>query len=198
MTEHSVYLVQGVEIPVEGSCGKALPGQNIAVLREDLSPCAPGEAGILASHRSCEGLMLGYHARPREEAEAYRGDWFLSGDLASRDAEGNYFFLGRRDEVLNSGGYRISPMEIEAALNGHPLVEESAAVGIREGSDKTSIKAYVVLKGGAGATQETAKQILAFAAERLAKYKVPKNIVFLRELPKTSNGKLRRGELPKS
>lgn len=193
MTEHSVYLVQGHDTsPVAGSCGRALPGQRIAILREDLSECGPDEPGILASHRSCEGLMLGYHRRPDEEAEGFRGEWFLSGDLASRDAAGNFFFLGRRDDVLTAGGYRISPMEVEAALNAHPAVEESAAVGLADAGGRTSIQAYVVLKAGAGATQETAQKILAFAETRLAKYKVPHSLVFLRELPKTSTGKLRR------
>lgn len=196
MTEHSVYLVQGHEAaPVPGSCGKALPGQRIAVLHEDLTECAPDEPGILASHRSCEGLMLGYHRRPDEEAECFRGEWFLSGDLATRDAEGNFFFLGRRDDVLTSGGYRISPMEVEAALNSHPGVEESAAVNAEVEAGKHIVQAYIVLKEGLLANQATAKDILAHAGTLLAKYKVPRNIVFLKSLPKTPNGKLQRRAL---
>ncbi|MFO1463149.1 MAG: AMP-binding protein [bacterium] len=198
MTEHSVYLVQGQDsAPISGSCGQALPGQRIAVLREDLSECKPGETGILASHRSCEGLMLGYHARPEEEAGAFRGEWFLSGDLATRDEAGNFFFLGRRDDVLTSGGYRVSPMEVEAALNAHPAVAESAAVNVELEPGKTLIEAFVVLHGGHAATQSLAQEILASAATRLAAYKVPRQVVFLRELPKTANGKLRRQALAK-
>ncbi|MCE9624809.1 MAG: acyl-CoA synthetase [Deltaproteobacteria bacterium] len=198
MTEHSVYLVQPFgETPVEESCGRPLLGQNIAVLREDLTECAPDEIGALASARSCEGLMLGYHRRPEEEAQAFRGDWFLSGDLASRDAGGNFHFLGRRDDVLTSGGYRISPMEIENALNLHPSVSESAAVNLEVEAGKNIVEAFVVLKTGVLATQATATEILDFAASRLAKYKLPRQIVFLRELPKTSNGKLKRNNLKK-
>ncbi|HCU24123.1 MAG TPA: hypothetical protein DF383_03820, partial [Deltaproteobacteria bacterium] len=199
MTEHSVYLVQNFgEAPVPGSCGKALPGQKIAILHEDLTECAPGEAGILATHRDCEGLMLGYHRRPEEEAEEFRGEWFLSGDLASRDAAGNFFFLGRRDEVLTSGGYRISPLEIEAALNRHPAVEESAAVNVELEAGKTIVQAYVVLQAGYPATQGMAQEILQSLETSLAAYKRPRSLVFLKSLPKTSNGKIQRGELKKN
>ncbi|HEX5032956.1 MAG TPA: acyl-CoA synthetase, partial [bacterium] len=108
MTEHSVYLVQALDqASPPGSCGRPLPEQKIAILKEDLSPCPPGESGILASHRSCPGLMLGYHGEAADKT--FQGEWFLSGDLAYRDENGHCFFLGRRDEVLNSGGYRVSP-----------------------------------------------------------------------------------------
>jgi len=199
MTEHSVYLVQEAgKPPLAESCGRPLPGQKIAILHEDLRECEPGETGILASHRNCEGLCLGYHQRPEESTQAFRDDWFLSGDLAKRDAEGNFFFLGRRDDVLTSGGYRISPMEIEAALNSHPAVEESAAVNVELEAGKSLVEAFVVLRSGHPATQDQAKEILGAAAERLAPYKIPRQIIFLRELPKTSNGKLRRQALRKS
>ncbi|HKY64458.1 MAG TPA: acyl-CoA synthetase [bacterium] len=194
MTEHSVYLVQALgQGSPPGSCGRPLPEQKIAILKEDLSPCPPGESGILASHRSCPGLMLGYHGEAA--GQTFQDDWFLSGDLAYRDEADHYFFLGRRDEVLNSGGYRVSPLEIEAALNEHPAVEESAAVSAEPEPGKSYVQAFVVLKAGPAATQETAGQILRSLESRLAQYKIPRQIVFLRELPKTSNGKLQRHRL---
>jgi acetyl-CoA synthetase len=199
MTEHSVYLVQRYGGPiVEGSCGKPLPGQGIAILREDLSEASIGESGILATHRSCEGLMLGYFNRPEEEAETFRGDWFLSGDLAYQDQEGNFFFIGRNDDVITSGGYRISPMEIEAVLNQNEMVEESAAIGIEISPGKTLVQACIVAKSGVPLTQETANLLLAYASTQLAKYKVPRQIIFLKKLPKTSNGKIQRRELVKN
>ena len=85
MTEHSVYLVQPFGKPIVPGSGVPLPGHRIAVLREDLSQASPGEVGILASHRSCPGLMLGYHNRLEEEKRVFRGEWFLSDDLAKRD-----------------------------------------------------------------------------------------------------------------
>src|SRR5262249_12572062 len=137
----------------------------------------------------------GYFHRPEAEAEACRGEWFLSGDLAARDAAGNYFFLGRQDDLLSSGGYRISPGEVEAALNLHPAVEESAGVNLQFEPGKHTLQALAGFNPGFAATQATAQEILAFAAGRLAKYKLPRQLVFLRELPKTSNGKLRRRAL---
>jgi acyl-coenzyme A synthetase/AMP-(fatty) acid ligase len=189
MTEHSVYLVQPYGKPVVPGAGLPLPGHRIAVLKEDLTEASPGEVGVLASHRSCPGLMLGYHNRPQEEKRVFRGEWFLSDDLARRDEDGNFFFLGRRDDVMTVGGYRISPMEIESALNRSPDVAESAAVGTQ------FIRAFVVLKKGIQPKDELRKKILAFAATQLASYKLPREIVFLKELPKTANGKIKRREL---
>ncbi len=196
MTEHSVYLVQRFGEPlVMGSCGKSLPGQSIALLREDLSEADVDEPGILASDRSSPGLMLGYHHRPEEEAEAFKGPRFLSGDVARRDAGGNFFYLGRKDDVITAGGYRISPLEVEIVLNQHHAVEESAVVGQTLEPGKTIVKAFVVLKEGISANQETSKNLQDFAAKNLAKYKVPRQIIFLRELPKTPSGKIKRTEL---
>jgi acyl-coenzyme A synthetase/AMP-(fatty) acid ligase len=193
MTEHSVYLVQPKERRVaEGSCGRALPGHRIAVLRDDLNQTRPGEIGVLASHRSCPGLMLGYYRRPGEQKRAFRGEWFLSGDLAYRDASGNFFFVGRRDDVITAGGYRISPMEVEAVLNRHPAVKESAAAGREIAPGKTVVRAYVVLKKGRRPTDRLKRDILGEVSRRLARYKAPREIVFVRGLPKTATGKLIR------
>lgn len=193
MTEHSVYLAQPKgRCVVEGSCGKALPGHRIAILSEDLRPAKRGEVGSLASHRSCPGLMLGYYRRPDEQKAVFQGDWFLSGDLAYRDAKGNYFYVGRRDDVITAGGYRISPMEVEAILNRHPAVLESAVVGIERGAGKTLVCGYVVLRKGWKVSQTLRSKIIAATRTQLASYKVPRDIVFVSSLPKTSNGKLIR------
>ena len=199
MTEHSVYLIQPWgEKKVPHSCGRALPGQRIAILREDLSEAAAGEAGILATHRSCEGLFLGYHSSSSAsspQGSGFEDKWFLSGDLAHRDAAGNFFFLGRRDDVINAGGYKISPFEIEAALNKHPAVAESAVVELHLEKGKSLVQAFVALKPGFLATRETSELILNFAKESLAAYKLPRELVFLRELPKSFNGKIQRNKL---
>lgn len=196
MTEHSIYLVQAQgDAVVPGSCGKFVPGQQSAILRGDLATCAPGETGILATHRSGSGLMLGYHQRPGEEAAAFRGDWFLTGDRAYADGDGNVFFAGREDDTINAGGFRISPLEIESALNAHEDVGESAAVGRELEPGKTIVQAFVALKPGCGATQAKSAELLDWARQRLAPYKMPREVIFLRELPKTANGKLQRKEL---
>lgn len=196
MTEHSVYLAQpkGRRV-VEGSCGRALPGHRIAVLRPDLMPARPGEIGILASHRSCPGLLLGYYRRPEEEKKSFRKGWFLSGDLAYRDAQGNFFYVGRNDDVITAGGYRISPMEVEVVLNSHPAVSESAVIGVEVASGKTIVCAHVVLKKINNASKGLKMEILEKTKALLASYKVPREILFVSQLPKTPNGKLQRAAL---
>jgi acyl-coenzyme A synthetase/AMP-(fatty) acid ligase len=193
MTEHSVYLVQpkGRRV-VEGSCGRVLPGHRIAILQEDLQPSKTSEIGILASHRSCPGLMLGYYRRTEEQKRVFRGEWFLSGDLAYRDASGNFFYIGRRDDVITAGGYRISPMEVEAVLNAHPAVREAAAIGREVGPGKTVVCSYAVLKKGRRPSEPLKEKIIGWAGQRLARYKTPREIIFVKELSKTTNGKMIR------
>ncbi|MBI4209835.1 MAG: acyl-CoA synthetase [Deltaproteobacteria bacterium] len=196
MTEHSVYLIQRYgEKPVAGSCGSTLPEHRVTILRENLTEAPPGEAGILASHRSCPGLMLGYHNRPEEEKRVLTEDWFLSDDTAKRDAEGNFYFLGRRDDVITAGGYRISPTEVEAVLNQSPDVAESAVIGAEVEKGKSIVKAFVVPATGADASDVIRDRILQFTSAKLARYKVPREIVFLESIPKTHNGKLKRAAL---
>jgi acyl-coenzyme A synthetase/AMP-(fatty) acid ligase len=203
MTEHSVYLVQPYHEPlVLGSCGRPVPGTRIAILRDDLTEAPAGETGILSSHRSCEGLMLGYHYKnppspPFDKGGlgGFHGDWFLSGDLASRDETGNFFFVGRRDDVITAGGYRISPLEIEAVLNQMEWVSESAAVGEELEPGKTIVSAFVVLREGTSPEKETAEKIKSLSAEKLAKYKIPRRILFVDSLPKTQSGKIKRNGL---
>jgi len=194
MSEHSVYLVQRAgEPPVEASCGQALPGQRISIVDEEGRELPAGTEGILASHRSCAGLMLGYHRRPEEEAACWKGDWFLSGDMAQRDEAGNFYFLGRRDDVITAGGHRISPLEIEAILNAIPGVRESAAIGQEIEAGRTAVSAFVVAEKKAPAELEA--RIQAELEKSLAAYKRPKSITFVESLPKTGNGKLQRKQL---
>src|SRR4030095_1669374 len=180
-----------------GSDAQKLADSKIEMLREDLSPAPPGETGNLASHRSSPGLMLVYYRRPEEEAKVFQGEWFVSGDLAYRDQEGNFFFVGRNDDVITAGGYRISPMEVEAVLNRHPLVLESAAVGWEKEPGKTLVISFVVLKTKDDDLEAVRTGLLSFAAERLARYKAPREIFFLEALPKTRNGKIQRGHVKK-
>ncbi len=196
MTEHSVYLAQAIGDPVrEGSCGKPLPGHRVAILREDLSEAAAGEVGVLASHRSCPGLMLGYHRASPEEEKAFHGEWFLSGDMAFCDTEGNFYYVGRRDDVITAGGYRISPLEVEHVLNHLPEVEESAVAGCDVSDGKTIIRAHVVLRSHLAGSDAMKALLIAEAGKNLAHYKVPREIVFVDRLPKTANGKLLRRQL---
>lgn len=196
MTEHSVYLIQrkGARI-VEGSCGCPVPGNRVEILHEDATPARPREIGILSSHRSCPGLMTGYYRRPREEQASYCKGWFLSGDLAYRDEKGNFFYVGRRDDVITAGGYRISPMEVEAVVGRHRAISECAARGWEVSPGKTTVAIFVVLKKGFRKGERLEADILRFAGRQLARYKAPRKVLFLDSIPKTANGKVRRSAL---
>jgi acetyl-CoA synthetase len=195
MSEISTYISTGPSVPYRpGTVGKPQAGRRVAILPAEAgeTPLPIGTEGLIAVHRSDPGLMLGYWNRPEEEAEVMRGEWFAGGDLGSIDADGYVTHLGRANELMNAGGYRVSPLEIEAALAGCPGVGEVACSEIRVRSDVSVIGAFVV-----GSTTEPvdADTVRAFAAERLAAYKVPREIVFVETLPRTPNGKIQRKAL---
>ena len=197
MSELSTFVSSGPTTPVRVGCpGRPQPGRLVAALPREggTEPVAVGEIGLLAAHRDEPGLMLRYWNRPEEERQSWRGDWFVSGDLVSFDSEGYLHLHGRADEVMNAGGYRVSPAEVEKRLAAHPGVLE-AAVAERPGRDAGTsiIKAYVVPRDGARLEEA---EILAYCAQHLASYKTPRAVAFLAALPRNANGKLARGKLP--
>lgn len=194
MTECSTYISSGPGVPVRsGSPGKPQPGRRVAILSEETGEVlTAGAVGLLAIHRSDPGLMLGYWRRPEEEAEVYRGEWFVGGDRASVDEDGYVWFHGRADDVIKSFGYRLSPIEIEAALASCPGVADVAVVGLPIEADKTLVTACVVREAGVE-VEEAA--LAAHATAHLAGYKQPHQYRFLQSLPRTANGKVRRSEL---
>ncbi len=197
MSEISTFVSSGPTTTVHpGSPGRPQPGRRLSVLPREggTTPLPPGETGLLAVHRDEPGLMLGYWNRPEEEKEALRGDWFVSGDLVEIDAEGYVWLHGRANEVMNAGGYRVSPAEVERCLMAFPGVAE-AAVAERPGRDvgTSVIKAYVVARDGASLDEA---EILAHCALHLAGYKRPRAVRTLAALPRNANGKLARGSLP--
>ncbi len=196
MTEISTYISSGPATPTRiGSPGRPQPGRRVAILPEegsDTEPLQAGEVGMLAVHRSDPGLMLGYWNRPEEEEVVFRGEWFLGGDRASQDADGYIWFQGRADDVIKSFGYRLSPVEIEAALESHPLVSEAAVVGHALDETKTLVSACIVATAAGVVDEEVLR---SYAAEHLAGYKQPHQYHFVDQLPRTRNGKLQRSAL---
>ena len=178
----------------DGSPGRAQPGRRVAVLPVEggTDPLPPGEQGLLAVHRSDPGLMLGYWNRKDEEAEVYRGEWFLGGDLAVIDEDGYIFHQGRANDVMKALGYRVSPLEVETALAQHPDIAEVACAEVTPREGVTVIGAFLVAKPGHSPDLEN---ILAFAKERLAQYKCPREVMIVEALPRTPNGKVKRSEL---
>jgi len=197
MSEISTFISSGPSTPVKAdSPGRPQPGRVVAALPQDggETPLPVGQTGLLAVHRNDPGMMLGYWNRPDEEREAFRGDWFVSGDLVEFDADGYMWRHGRADEVMNAGGFRVSPAEVEKCLLAFDHVAE-AAVAERPGRDaeSTIIKAYVVMRDGAPADEAA---VLAHCHAHLAAYKRPRAVVFLDALPRNANGKLNRSALP--
>jgi acyl-coenzyme A synthetase/AMP-(fatty) acid ligase len=195
MSEISTYISTGPSVPYRpGAVGKAQPGRRVAILPASggNEPLAPGREGLIAVHRSDPGLMLGYWKRPDEEADVFRGEWFVGGDLGSIDEDGYITHLGRANELMNAGGYRVSPLEIEAVLAGCPGVAEVACAEVGVRRDVSVIGAFIVRTSG---TAVDAAAVKAFAAERLATYKVPREIIFVDQIPRTANGKVQRKTL---
>ena len=198
MSEISTYISTGPDVPRKpGTVGKAQPGRRVAILPVDGSdaPLPPDTDGLIAVHCSDPGLMLGYWNRAAEQDEVLRGDWFAGGDLGRMDADGYIAHLGRNNEIIKALGYRVSPMEVEAVLATHPAVAEVACAEIAVRPDVHVVGAFVVLKPG---SPPDSAGILAFAHERLAAYKCPREIRFLDHLPRTANGKVRRASLAPS
>ena len=192
MSEISTYISSGPTIaPRPGSPGKPQPGRRVAILPVDggETPLSQGESGLIAVHRSDPGLMLGYWRNPTAETEVFRGDWFVGGDVAHLDADGYVWLHGRADDLMNAGGYRVSPLEVEAALHTAPDVADAAVAEREVRPDVRVICAYIVLAAGA-APDEAALKI--HCAAHLAPYKTPRKYVFVKSLPRTRNGKIAR------
>jgi len=197
MTECSYYLCETRSRPIRpGSAGFVQPGHDVRLLDpETLREVPDGSEGMLCVRRTDPDLMLRYWNQPDETAACFRDDWFLTGDYARRDADGYVWFLGRRDDLINTFGYRVSPYEVERVLKSHPEIADAAAVGETVGPEKTVVAAYVVARSPA----VTPESVLAYAREHLASYKAPRVVHLVDDLPRTRNGKvLRRALQPPS
>jgi acyl-coenzyme A synthetase/AMP-(fatty) acid ligase len=191
MSECSTFVSGSPARPApDGALGYPQPGRRVAVLDGDGAPLPRGETGTLAVHRSDPGLMLGYLGQPAETAARSRGDWFLTGDAAHMEADGAIVYHGRTDDMMNAGGYRVSPLEVEAALLEHPEVREAAAAEVRVKAEASVIAAFYV-----AGTDLDAAALSAHMGERLARYKCPRLFVRVSELPRGANGKLLRRRL---
>jgi acyl-coenzyme A synthetase/AMP-(fatty) acid ligase len=191
MSECSTFVSGSPARPApEGTLGYPQPGRRVAVVGQDGAPLPRGETGTLAVRRDDPGLMLGYLGQPEETAARHRGDWFLTGDAAHMGPDGAVVYHGRADDMMNAGGYRVSPVEVEAALLEHPEVREAAAAEVRVKAEASVIAAFYV----AGTDLDPAA-LSAHMGERLARYKCPRLFVRVPDLPRGANGKLLRRRL---
>ncbi len=189
----------GMEIK-PGSMGLPFPGHDVRVLDEDLLEVKDGEAGQIAVRVAPErppSLFLEYWKNPGETAAVFQGEYYLTGDLATRDADGYLWFVGRADDVIISAGYRIGPFEVESALLEHPAVVESAVVASPDADRGSIVKAFVRLAPDALKSDALVRELQEHVKRITAPYKYPREIEFMDELPKTVSGKIRRVELRK-
>ena len=197
MTECMVYCFNMVGAALkEGSCGRPGPGTCIELLDDDLVPVPAGQEGVLCVRLdSHPGMMKEYWRKPEQTAEVFRGPWYYTGDVLTRDEDGYFWFKGRNDDVIKASGYRISPFEVESCLVSHPAVLEAAAVESPDPIRGKVVKAFVVLRPGFESGPGLQNQIQEFAKTHMAGYKYPRKLEFVTALPKTVSGKIRRKEL---
>jgi acetyl-CoA synthetase len=173
-----------------GSMGRPLPGFRIALLDAAGREASEGEIAVALEPRPA-GLMAGYEDDAELTAEATRGGYYRTGDIASRDADGYLTYVGRADDVFKSSDYRISPFELESALIEHPAVAEAAVVPSADPIRGVVSKAFLSLRPGEAPSRALALDVLRFVRGRLAPYKRVRRLEFS-DLPKTISGKIRR------
>ena len=187
-----------------GSMGRPMPGITAGIVREGTDGKLeevddPEKDGELALRPDWPSVFRGYWNNKERYDACFRDGWYLSGDLARRDEDGYYWFVGRDDDVIKSSGYRIGPFEVESALIEHPAVAECAVVGAPDpgGVRGIVVKAFIVLAKGYEGTEELTKEIQNHVKTTTAPYKYPRIVEFVTELPKTISGKILRRELRK-
>jgi acetyl-CoA synthetase len=180
-----------------GSMGRPLPGieAGIALTQPDGSldvSDTPARVGELALKRGWPSMMRGYLHDEERYRKCFSGDWYLTGDLASIDEEGYFWFVGRADDVIKSSGHLIGPFEVESALMEHPAVAEAGVIGKPDPVAGEIVKAFIALKSGVEADELMRKELLGHARKRLGSAIAPKEIEFRANLPKTRSGKIMR------
>jgi acetyl-CoA synthetase len=178
-----------------GSMGRPTPGLGTTIVDGDGEEVDDGEIGEIAVPADNPGIFDGYYEKPDLDEKTFGGEYYRTGDLASRDEEGYFFFEGRADDIIISAGYRIGPFEVEDTLVSHEAVAEAAAVASPHEERGDVVKAYVVPAEGYEGSDDLAEAVQAFAKEETAPYKYPRRVEFVDDLPKTSSGKIRRVEL---
>mgnify|MGYP000852926487 FL=1 len=181
-----------------GSMGKPAPGYDIDIVRPDGSSCEADEIGeiILRLDKGHPfGMFGGYYKNPEKTAEVFRGGVYHTGDAASRDKDGYFWFSSRTDDLIKSSGFRISPFEVESVLLQHPAVFECAVTGVSDPKRGQAVKAFIVLNRGYTPSKQLEKELMFFAKKNAALYKAPRSLEFVQALPKTHNGKISRAAI---
>ncbi len=179
-----------------GSMGRPLPGVEAGIVRRlddgGVVVVGDGQEGELALRPGWPSMFRAYLDDPERYAKCFAGGWYLTGDLARRDGDGYFWFVGRADDVIKSSGHLIGPFEVESALLEHPAVAEAGVIGKPDPIAFEVVKAFVSLKPGFTPGDALARELIGFARKRLGAVVAPKEIAFLRTLPRTRSGKIMR------
>ena len=198
-TETVILVANFPPMPVKpGSMGKPSPGFTIGVVDDDGREVPAGTEGDIAVKLTPTrpvGMFKEYWRNPEATTNCLRGEWYITGDRAIKDAEGYFWFVGRADDVIISAGYRIGPFEVESALVEHPSVAEAAVIASPDQIRGDIVKAFVILAPGHQPSEQLAQDLQEHVKRVTAPYKYPREIEFTTELPKTISGKIRRVEL---
>jgi acetyl-CoA synthetase len=178
-----------------GSMGRAIPGHDVAIVDAAGDPVPSGTAGSIGIRKDDPVSFLGYWQDDAATTDKFAGDWLLTGDVGTRDADGYFWFIGRNDDVITSAGYRIGPGEIEDCLMQHPAVALAGVVGVPDAMRTEIIKACLVLRDGVVADEMLEQNIQDFVRRRVAAHEYPRLIEFRDSLPMTTTGKIMRRKL---
>lgn len=177
-----------------GSLASAVPGFEVTLVERDGRP-ATGDEGLIAIHRPPFQLSSGYENAPQAWDARWRGDWYVTDDLARRDEEGRWWFAGRADDVIVTAGYNVGPVEVESILLEHPAVAEAAVVAAPDPARGSIVRAVVACAGDAPAPESLTQQLQDAVRQRLGRHAYPRVVEFMETLPRTATGKVRRAEL---
>lgn len=184
----------------EGSMGKPSPIYDIYLADKDEQPVPDGETGeiVVKMRKNQVGLLYCYHKDSERTEKTLGNGIYHTGDLAYKDSDGYYWFVGRKDDIIKSSGYRIGPFEVESALHEHPAVLECAITGVPDPLRGQIVKATIVLAKGYSPSEELIKELQNHVKKATAPYKYPRIIEFVTELPKTISGKIMRKDIRKN
>jgi acetyl-CoA synthetase len=194
----AIMIANTAAAPVKpGSMGRPLPGVQATILshEQDRAPReieTPMTVGELALKAGWPSMFRGYLNNEARYRRAFAGDWYLTGDLAMRDADGYFWFVGRADDVIKSAGHLIGPFEVESTLLEHPAVAEAGVIGMPDPTMGETVKAFVTLKPGFAESDMLRKDLLGHARKRLGPSVAPRAIDFRTQLPRTRSGKIMR------
>src|SRR5699024_10296833 len=187
-------VMKGMEVK-PGSMGVPTPGNDVDIIDEFGEPVGVNEVGDIAVRIDCPALFREYYKDKEKTIISRRGNYYVTGDRASKDEDGYFWFEGRSDDIIISSGYTIGPFEVEDALTTHPSVQECAVVASPDEIRGNIVKAFVVVREGVDVSPNLIEELQNRVKKLTAPYKYPREIEFLEELPKTASGKIRRVEL---